>query len=46
MLKAICTAFDLPQYERVQKWLNSRKSAKVPEWVLGKQQKANILIFK
>ncbi|GAB1620621.1 hypothetical protein AAOGI_06710 [Agarivorans albus] len=42
-LKAICTAFDLPQYERVQRWLNNRRAAPVPSWV---DKRENVINFK
>ncbi|WP_163134481.1 DUF3653 domain-containing protein [Agarivorans sp. Alg241-V36] len=45
-LQAICTAFDLPQYERVQKWLNNRRTAKVPDWVTEEQSNSKVVSFK
>jgi len=39
-LAAICMAFDLPKYDRVEKWLNERRSAPIPDWV---SKQSNVL---
>lgn len=44
-LRMICSAFNLPQYRKVQDWLNDRHDAKVPKW-LNKERGSVIVELK